>query len=57
MSSPQTSKNNNLFWLAYAQAIQDKIGAKFGESGAFFVANESQTGPVGGDFIPDEYTK
>ncbi|KAM7217518.1 hypothetical protein V8F06_007149 [Rhypophila decipiens] len=51
-----TDKVNQLFWLAYGQAIKDKAGANFGKTGAFFLASEAQKGPPAGSAVPDDYT-
>ncbi|KAK7921661.1 hypothetical protein PG985_009683 [Apiospora marii] len=54
--SSSADKINELFWLNYAQKIQEKAGANLGQGSAFFVASETQQGPPGGDDIPDAYT-
>ncbi|KAM7183141.1 hypothetical protein V8F33_013771 [Rhypophila sp. PSN 637] len=51
-----SDKVNQLFWLAYGQAIKDKAGANFGKTGAFFLASEAQKGPPAGSAVPDDYT-
>ncbi|KAF2761537.1 hypothetical protein EJ05DRAFT_482408 [Pseudovirgaria hyperparasitica] len=49
-------KVNQLFWLNYGQAIKDKAGANFGSTGVFFLASETQKGPLAGNDVLDVYT-
>ncbi|KAK3315987.1 hypothetical protein B0H66DRAFT_624802 [Apodospora peruviana] len=49
-------KNNHLFWLEYANAINKAVGIDTGDTSSSFLASKAQQGPLAGDTLPDEYT-
>ena len=49
-------KADKIFWLAYAAAIKQNVGAEVGKTNAFYLASKAQRGPPGGDNISEAYT-
>ncbi|KXH43604.1 hypothetical protein CNYM01_02743 [Colletotrichum nymphaeae SA-01] len=50
-----SDKTSQLFWLQYGDAIRQKVGVGSGDK-IFFLATETQKGPLAGNNIPDAYT-
>lgn len=55
-NTPQQNKVDFLFWLEFANAIRTAAGIKTGDSTAFFVGGDAQTGPLAGDNIDQTFT-
>jgi hypothetical protein len=55
-STPQSNKVDFLFWLEFANAIRTAAGVKTGDTAAFFVGGDAQTGPLAGDNIDQTFT-